>query len=479
MALAVPYFGPPFVPDRDHVFTTNPDWTDRLPFNVKSPNDMHQCKVIIVNEIMNNTDGRCLVLYPHRNLNQQTKNVFDVILSRCKHALIRIACQIVHEYVEVFPLDQGTPEEREARSQDHNTLFKYITPLVKVVFEMANQYFILKKGIYYHLNCGKPNNSLDWIINTACKHENIFSILHNITVFGHDAEQIFTVSTNFKMRVFQDLLENISTLVPLREPRSDPSYSPVVGLKLVNRNLAMSSTYLGLTQRDVKNVIYKFEEEEKGGMLVLSKKQKKPIGHDYMTEIVKHRYQNPTSATKKRKRKSNLTSPSGVGRFSTVITNVDLFEELHYNKTEHTNPDVWMNEYNLGGIDYVRINDVIRRKIEPMKSLKDTWYKSDVSQLKYCVEKAMDTYTTIKLTKIEERDNVMNEWRSSWPRTKDYVTHLTLQSMKHYKSVLRQEESFDYDRRQLFKDSFMNQIDKNIKFKEDTWISTFLRTFGF
>ena len=169
----------------------------------------------------------------------------------------------MQEYVELFPLDQGSPEERADCRADHNTLFKYITPLVKVVFEMANQYFILKKGIYYHLNCGKPNNSLDWIINTACKHENIFSILHDITVSGHDSEQIFTVSTNFKMRVFQDLLENISTLVPLREPRSDPSYSPVVGLKLVNRNLAMSSTYLGLTQRDVKNVIYKFEEEGK------------------------------------------------------------------------------------------------------------------------------------------------------------------------------------------------------------------------
>ena len=101
------YFGPPFVPDRDHVFTINPKWTTGLPFNVKLPNDMHQCKVIIVNKIMNNTDGRCLVLYPHQNLNQQTKNVFNVILSRCKHALIRIACRIVHEYVELFPLEIG------------------------------------------------------------------------------------------------------------------------------------------------------------------------------------------------------------------------------------------------------------------------------------------------------------------------------------------------------------------------------------
>ena len=28
-------------------------------------------------------------------------------------------------------------------------------------------------------------------------------------------------------------------------------------------------------------------------MLVLSKKQKKAIGHDYMTEVVRHRYDNP------------------------------------------------------------------------------------------------------------------------------------------------------------------------------------------
>ena len=48
---------------------------------------------------------------------------------------------------------------------------------------------------------------------------------------------------------------------------------------------------------------------------------------------------------------------------------------------------------------------VICQKIEPIKSLKETWYKSDVSQLKYCVEKAMETYTSIKVTKIEERDN--------------------------------------------------------------------------